>query len=554
MRPIQSTLHCAALLLAAALPAVAQPVVAALQNNYSYALPGTPSYGIARGSIFILYGSGVGPAALLTQGFSPALNRNLGGVSVKVTVAGVTTEAIPYYVSAAQIAAILPSATPAGDGVITVTFNGQTSAPKPIKVVNSAFGVLTLSGAGSGTAAVYDAGYNYVTLTRSAMPGQTVIFWGTGLGSDSNDETRLIASPRDLSEIPIEVYIGNQLASVAYHGRSGFPGLDQINVVIPQGVSGCYVSVYIKTGTYLSNFTTIPVSASGGPCTEPNGLSATQVEQALSGQSVSAGWLYVGRYESIQPGFSAGGIVIPGSTTTVNTGTAQFLRYSPFDFSNYGGQSQASIGSCVVNTYRSDAVFTPPYQGALDAGTVTLRIPDGSTKTLQRGDAGTHFVQASSATPGDVLFIPEAGGTFQFNGSGGADIGPFQASITLAPPLVWSNRTSITSISRANSLEITWTGGEPNSYVWITGVSTDGGNPSLITVFNCTAPVAAGRFTIPAAVLSSLVPSFTQPGVELATGQLAVANYKYPTTFTATGLNVGLLGSYQSITSVVAYR
>ena len=109
----------AALLLAGI--AAAQPRITGIQNNYSYLLPGTPNYAIAQGSIVVLYGANMAPAGLLQQGFNPALNRNLGGVSIRITVGATTTEAIPYYVSPGQITAILPSATPVGAGSITVT-------------------------------------------------------------------------------------------------------------------------------------------------------------------------------------------------------------------------------------------------------------------------------------------------------------------------------------------------------------------------------------------------------------------------------------------------
>ena len=184
--------------------AAAQPRIIGIQNNYSYLIPNTPNYAIAQGSIFILYGERMATGDLQTQGFNPALNKNLGGVSIKTTVNGTTTEAIPYYVSPTQIAAILPSATPAGTGSMTVTFNGQTSPPFDLTVVQSAFGILTLGGNGLGNAAVYDQNFTYITPIKSAKPGQIVFFWGTGQGPDPNDETKLIAAPANLGTLPFE--------------------------------------------------------------------------------------------------------------------------------------------------------------------------------------------------------------------------------------------------------------------------------------------------------------------------------------------------------------
>ncbi len=194
---------------------LAQPRIAGIQNNYSYLLPGTPNYAIAQGSIFILYGSNMAPAGLLQQGFTPALNRNLGGVSIKIkiTIGTTTTEAIPYYVSPGVLAAILPSATPVGIGSMTVTYNGQTSPAFPLTVVQSAFGILTLGGNGLGNAAAYDLDFKFIAPINAANPRQLISFWGTGQGPDPNDETRLIAAPQNLANLAFEFYIANKPAS-----------------------------------------------------------------------------------------------------------------------------------------------------------------------------------------------------------------------------------------------------------------------------------------------------------------------------------------------------
>ena len=71
------------------------------------------------------------------------------GVSAAITVEGVARAAILYYVTPNQIAGILPSNTSVGIGTIVVTNNGRASAAAPITVVQSAFGTLTLDGAGA---------------------------------------------------------------------------------------------------------------------------------------------------------------------------------------------------------------------------------------------------------------------------------------------------------------------------------------------------------------------------------------------------------------------
>jgi len=80
------------------LPLVAQPRIDALQNNYSYLLPDNPSYGIARGSIFIIYGANLANSTTGLQSSTqpPFLQTTLDGVSAQVTVDGVTTDVIWY--------------------------------------------------------------------------------------------------------------------------------------------------------------------------------------------------------------------------------------------------------------------------------------------------------------------------------------------------------------------------------------------------------------------------------------------------------------------------
>jgi len=116
--------------------AFGQPQIVRVMNNYSFIFPGMPNYGIAQGSIFDIFGTGLATTTTPLQ--NVPLPTTLSGVSVHVTVNSVTTTAILYFVSPNQIAAILPSATPVGTGQITVTVNGQTSDPGAITVAQTA--------------------------------------------------------------------------------------------------------------------------------------------------------------------------------------------------------------------------------------------------------------------------------------------------------------------------------------------------------------------------------------------------------------------------------
>ncbi|MDE3164772.1 MAG: hypothetical protein KGN36_03125, partial [Acidobacteriota bacterium] len=91
------------------------PVVKSIQNNYSNIGAGLPNYGIAPGTLFVIYGTGLADAsaqAVLQSSASPGIPTTLNGASITVTVNGVTTQPGIYYATATQIAAVLPAATP----------------------------------------------------------------------------------------------------------------------------------------------------------------------------------------------------------------------------------------------------------------------------------------------------------------------------------------------------------------------------------------------------------------------------------------------------------
>src|SRR5258706_5097371 len=140
----------------------AAPVIAkgAIYNNASYARDGALNRGIAQGSVFAVFGKGLGPATL-AQVQSFPLGKELAGTSVRVTMSGAPFDAYPLYVSDGQIGVMLSSTTPIGVGAVTVTFNGETSAPESITVVRRNFGVFTVNQAGSGPAVVQ----NFVSAT-----------------------------------------------------------------------------------------------------------------------------------------------------------------------------------------------------------------------------------------------------------------------------------------------------------------------------------------------------------------------------------------------------
>ena len=167
--------------------AMAQPVINLAGNAASYDTE------LARGSMVVLIGVGLGPASIQVAPSFP-LMTTFADVSVEVTVNERTTDGIMYYASDTQTAFVLDSDTQAGMGTLTLTYNGQTSAPFPITVVDSKLGFYTLNASGSGAGVVtfhesVDVPSPFPSATNAVNPGDLVILWANGLGPVPFDET-----------------------------------------------------------------------------------------------------------------------------------------------------------------------------------------------------------------------------------------------------------------------------------------------------------------------------------------------------------------------------
>ena len=69
------------------------------------------------------------------------------------------------YTSLTQVAAIMPSSAPEGDGTLVVSYQNQASTSVSIHVVRSAFGLFTRNQAGTGPAIVQ----NFISQTSTPL-------------------------------------------------------------------------------------------------------------------------------------------------------------------------------------------------------------------------------------------------------------------------------------------------------------------------------------------------------------------------------------------------
>jgi uncharacterized protein (TIGR03437 family) len=522
------------------------PTITAVLNNYSYILPGTPNYGIAPGSIFVIFGSGMatpGSQAVL-QDSSKGLPFTLNGASVSVTVAGNTVYPALYYASPTQIAAVLPSTTPPGAGTVTVTSTqAGPSAPATIQVVKSALGLATMSGDGTGPVMATDANYNFISPTNSAVSGQIITLWGTGLGaSPSDSDTTYTPTPHQITSVPLTIFFEGVQMPVVWAGRSGYPGLDQINVQLPvssytpgscNGTTctsysavvlplGCSISLSaaaVDTGVG-SNTVALPTSMAGGSCTLPSFVLDPGVAQSFGSQAtVNFGFLSASQYAGQA---MAGGSFesLPGSALAA-----------------FAGKGAASAGSCVVVPQASSNQDTDISAG----GYVSVTGAAGQL-ALGTGDYANYGGIVPAST------IPASGGMLTFSSPSAqyAAVGPFNLGVKVPAPLEWTNQNSIGGINRSQGVHLTWTGGDADGMVAIRGSSfAAAGSPTPGGSFMCSVPAHLGQFTVPASILQAL---------PAGAGTLTVENQSAAQGIPASGLDVSYAFAGAMFTINAAYN
>jgi uncharacterized protein (TIGR03437 family) len=540
----------------------AQPVVNSVLNNASYALPGLPNGGIAQGSIFAVFGTGLGGNDLAQQPSYP-LQKTLNGTSIKVTVNGTTVDAIPIYTLAKQVGAVLPSNTPVGTGTLTLTYNNQTSAAAPITVVANSFGIFTVNQQGTGPGIVTDANYQVRGLTTSAKPGQAVIIWGTGLGAINRDDALQPASPPvDLTSIPVEVWVGSQKAAISYRGRSGCcAGLDQIVATIPAGITGCHASLAVKIGNVVSNFVTTPIAVNGAACSDPNGPTSGLLKQAEKSGSISIGSVILSRSTTV----STLPPPIGTSTTTTDSGLASFSRYTFQQLNSAQNPFQAyTFGACTVYPFQGQSSITvdPIEPTPLDAGpALSVSGPRGVKQMPKSTLGGLAFYYALLGGGSGPTALPPYldAGSYTVTGPGGNDIVAFSGNINVAAPLTWTNESSIDIIPRVTGVNVTWTGGAPDATVLISGSSflagvLPDGSDAVGGVFTCTS-MNTGSFTVPPTVLLSLPPSSTIGAGDFtfATGSLSIGSLQ-TAPMTVPGVDLATINSLVTSGKSVTYQ
>jgi minor extracellular serine protease Vpr len=241
--------------------AIAQPVITSgsVIDGAGFVL-GRP---VAPGSVVSIFGSGL--AASLMAGDTIPLSSTLNGVSV--TFNGI--QAPLYFVSPGQINAqmpwnMLPEGQASGQTNLVVTANGVASSPVAVPLATFAPSVFTIP-PGQGFAVAINVSDGSIAAPPGAIPGlpthaarvgDALIIYANGLGpvdtpiapgAPANDILR------NTRTVPT-VLIGGQPATVLFSGLAPqFPGINQLNIVIPAVAAGNSIPLQLQVGGVTSS-------------------------------------------------------------------------------------------------------------------------------------------------------------------------------------------------------------------------------------------------------------------------------------------------------------
>jgi uncharacterized protein (TIGR03437 family) len=486
----------------------AAPSISSVQNAASNIVLGQPNFGIVQGSIFVLYGGNFGPAAIAEPSALP-LPTILANTSVTVTQGNNVFDVPIVYVvnnqaaGYSQLAGVMPSGTTPGSASLQLTYNNVVSNALATTILANNFGISTVNETGQGAAVItYSTSsapfYALVTRANSAIPGNTYTMWGTGLGAATGGNSDTGASVAGTVGPSVTLLVGGVPAKVTYQGRSpgSGPGLDQINFVIPEGISGCFVSLVVQTsGTSagLSNNPSIPIADNGDLCSDPAGYPTSTWPPLLAlpnGVDFAAFQLNQFTGSSELKAFFG--------SDTHSQFEADYVGLSEPNVND--GPVQASPGSCVIgfggpNDAGNNAVF-------LNTGSpLMVTPPSGNPFNIPSSSTGFYHFTGTSAFPAGTYTVT--------NGNVGAGVVPISASFTVPAFATWTNQSALanTTVTRANGLTVTWSGGDSSegSYIDIGGSSQIPGGANGATVtFECVALASAGKFTIPPSTLLAL--------------------------------------------------
>jgi endo-1,4-beta-xylanase len=232
------------------------PSIASVTNAASFA-----AGFVAPGEIATLFGNNLTSATGINLTSSLPLPTEFLDVAVHVNGSPVPLFAIDNVNGQQQINFQVPwEVANQTTATIEVLRSGVVSQSATVPVVAAQPGIINYSSGGNNFGVILHANYQLADIGHPVQAGETVLIYCTGLGVvHSPPADGAAASGQTTIATPV-VTIGGISGAVPFSGLApGFVGLNQVNVVIPQGVPSGNQPVVLKMGSAASPPVLIPV-------------------------------------------------------------------------------------------------------------------------------------------------------------------------------------------------------------------------------------------------------------------------------------------------------
>ena len=197
---------------------------------------------IAPGSLAIANGVSLGVDSGEIFGPAPTL---FGGTSIAIVDAtGKSSTAPLFYVSPNQVTFQVPAGVAPGSAAVTVTSTAGTQTTSNIQIAAVAPGLFTVSNAGLASASATRVSASGTQTSQVAYStGASGSFLPNPINLGASTDTTYLAlfgtGIQAAGLANVTVTVGGINAPVVYAGPQGnFPGLDQVNVVLPASLAG----------------------------------------------------------------------------------------------------------------------------------------------------------------------------------------------------------------------------------------------------------------------------------------------------------------------------
>jgi uncharacterized protein (TIGR03437 family) len=199
---------------------------------------------------------------LTPNGFALPLQIDYVTVSFDVPSAGISVPGYVTYVSPTQVNVQVPwELQGQSSAQMKVTIDGDLFGNVvTVPLANAAPSLFTYNNIAIGTDTV---NYQLLSAANPAKRGSLIVLYANGLGPVTNQPpSGNPAGSSPLSQLVTlpTVMIGGQSAQVAYAGLvPSLPGLYQLNVTVPSGISAGTQNITVMAGGVTSAVTTLPV-------------------------------------------------------------------------------------------------------------------------------------------------------------------------------------------------------------------------------------------------------------------------------------------------------